>query len=143
MKPRDQLGGDRNTLDIIQPLNIEDLSTFCHAPDDISIEISFNSAKPEVEAFLNICLHAVQESINDGATGFITRGRWRGPLGPNQLGMVVWSEDDYQTTYMNVLSAIQALIAWMSSSGHIFGTCAFTIWSREHRIGHGDVSDGL
>lgn len=143
LKPRDQLGHVRKPLDLLQPLSIEDTSTFCEHQISFKVDIFFNRANSGVESFLNTCLDAIQRSINEGASGNIPEDGWRGPLGPNYLSMVVWSEEDYQTTYEDVLMAIQELIAWMSDRRHRFGTCGFTIRARNHQVGHGSVTDGM
>lgn len=54
--------------------------------------------------------------------------------------MIAFSEDDHQTTYGILLSAIRAVIAWMSSRGHTFGTGSFTIWEGNNQVGHGEIT---
>lgn len=99
----------------------------------------FNAANAGVQAYLNTCLNAVQRDIDDGHTGAIRNHGWRGPLGRNGLHMIAFSEDDHQMTYGVLHSAIQAVISWMSSDGHTFGTSGFTIWDADDQVGHGEI----
>ena len=102
--------------------------------------MSFDAANSGVSAFLNTCLNAVQRIITSSNDGLIPNDGWYGPLGRNGLRMLVFSENDYQTTYGVLHSAIQALIAWMSSDDHAFGTGSFQIWDGENQVGHGSIN---
>ncbi|KAL9064319.1 MAG: hypothetical protein Q9161_008953 [Pseudevernia consocians] len=126
---------------ILQPRKPYDGTTYCQAQTNTFIVVaSFNAANAGVSSLLNACLSAVQTTIDDGNTGLIPTNGWYGPLGRNALSMAVWSENDFQTTYGVLHSAIQALIGWMSSIDHTFGTVSFTIWDGENQVGHGSIN---
>ena len=125
----------------LQPRRNDDGSTYCQAQTNTFVVlVSFHAANAAVSSFLNTCLDFVQTSINNGHTGLIPSQGWYGPLGRNAMSMAVWSEDDYQTTYGVLHSAILALIGMMSSDGHTFGTASFTIWDGDNQVGHGSIN---
>ena len=141
MKRREQLEPLNRSPRILQPRKNDDGSTYCQAQTNTFVVIiSFNAAHAAVSSFLNTCLNAVQMTIDSGSTGLIPSHGWYGPLGRNGLSMAVWSEDNYQTTYGVLHSAIQALIGWMSSNDNTFGTAGFTIWDGDHQVGHGRIN---
>ena len=141
MKPRNQLESPNNNPLILQSRKDYDGGTYCQArTNTFIVAISFNAANAGVSAFLNTCLNAVQRIINRGHTGLIPNDGWHGPLGRNGLYMNVFSEDDHQMTYGVLHSAIQAVITWMSSNDHTFGTGSFAIWDGNHQVGYGDIS---
>ena len=141
VEPRDRYGSLDESPPILQPRKNDDGTTYCQAQTNTFIVItSFDAANPGVSALLNECLNAVQSTIDSGNTGLIPSDGWFGPLGRRGLRMLVFSEDDYQTTYGVLHSALQALIDWMSSTGHAFGTGTFQIWDGEHQVGHGSIN---
>ena len=141
MKRRGQLETLGRSPRLLQPRKGDDGTTYCQAQTNTFIVvISFNAANAAVSTFLNACLNAAQTTINNGNTGLIPSTGWYGPLGRNGLRMTVWSEDNYQTTYGVLHSAIQALIGWMSSNDNTFGTGSFTIWDGDHQVGHGSIN---
>ena len=139
MKPRDQFESLDDTPDTFRPRKGYDGTTYCQAQTNIFIVVYFHAANAGVSSFLNACLNAIQRDIDHGNTGPIPSNGWYGPLGPNALSMAVWSQDNHQTTYEVLHSAIQELIAWMSSH-HTYGTAGFTIWNGEHQVGHGTIN---
>ena len=141
VEPRDRYESLDESLQNLQPRKNNDGTTYCQAQTNTFIVItSFFAANPGVSTFLNECLNAVQSTIDNGNTGLIPNDGWYGPLGRRGLRMLVFSEDDNQTTYGVLHSALQALISWMSSNGHTFGTGSFTIWDGEHQVGHGSIN---
>ena len=139
-KPRDQSEPIQNISHILQPPTTYQNGTYCEPQTEVFVVFGLDAVNPGVSSYLSACLSAVQEAINTGKTGPIPDGGWRGPLGHNALSMVVWSEDTYQTTWLELYLAIQALIGWMSSEGHTFGTGGFQIWDGEHKVGHGSIA---
>ena len=140
MAPREQLEALDKNPHILQPPKNDTRTTYCQEQTQAFIVITLNAVNPRVSTYLDACLEAIQSDIDSGRTGPIPSHGWRGPLGRGGLYMVVWSEDGYQTTYEVLHSAIQEIIAWMSSSGHTFGTCGFTIWYGAQQVGHGSVN---
>ena len=140
MKPRTQPEPLDETPRILRPGKGYDGTTYCQAQTNIFIVVYFHAANAGVSTFLNACLNAVQRDIDHGNTGPIPSNGWYGPLGRNALSMVVWNQDNHQTTYEVLRSAIEELIAWMSSNDHTFGTAGFTIWDGEHQVGHGAIN---
>ena len=137
VKPRSLV----ETLQNLQPRKNDEGTTYCQAQTNTFIVItSFYAANAYVSTFLTECLTAVQSTIDNGNIGLIPYDGWYGPLGRRGLRMLVFSEDDYQTTYGVLHSALEALVSWMSSSGHAFGTGSFTIWDGEHQVGHGSIN---
>ena len=125
---------------IVQPRKTYDGTTYCLAQTNTFIVVvSEITANAGVSSFLNACLNAVQATIDNGNTGIIPSNGWY-QLGRNALSMTVRSEDDFQTTYGVLHSAILAMIDWMSSDGVTFGTGRFTIWDGENQVGHGSIS---
>lgn len=141
MKRREQLEALDRSPPSLQPRKGYEGTTHCQAQTNTFIVVvSFNVANAAVSSFLNTCLNAVQTTINNGNTGLIPSDGWYGPLGRNGLSMTVWSEDDFQTMYGVLHSAIQALIGWMSSNGNNFGTGSFTVWDGDNQVGHGSIN---
>ena len=141
VKRREQFAPLDKPPQILHPRKDYDGTTYCQAQTNTFIVIvSFNAANAAVSSFLTSCLIAVQRDINNGNTGLIPSDGWYGPLGRNGLSMTVWSEDNYQTTYGVLHSAIQALIGWMSSNDNTFGTGSFTVWDGNNQVGHGSIN---
>ena len=141
VKPRGRYESLDETPQNLQPRRTDDGTTYCQAQTNTFVVItSFYAGNAAVSDFLNECLNAVQTTIDNGNTGLIPYNGWYGPLGRRGLRMLVFSEDNYQTTYGVLHSALQALIAWMSSTGNAFGTGTFTIWDGEHQVGHGSIN---
>lgn len=125
---------------ILQPRKSYDGTTYCQAQTNTFIVVVYEiTANAGVSSFLNACLNAVQTTIDNGNTGIIPSNGWY-QLGRNALSMAVRSENDFQTTYGVLHSAILALIDWMSSEGSTFGTGGFTIWDGENKVGHGSIN---
>lgn len=143
MKRQTELQSLGRPLQILHPRKEYDGTTYCQAQTNTFIVIvSDIVANAGVSVFLNACLNAVQRTIDGGNTGIIPSNGWYGPLGRNALSMTVQSEDNFQTTYGVLHSAIQALIGLMSSDGNTFGTGGFTIWDGENQVGHGSINGG-
>ena len=140
VKPRDRYESLDETSQNLQPRKTDDGTTYCQAQTNTFIVITwFDRAHPGVSTFLNDCLNAVQRAIDNGNTGLIPSDGWFGPLGRRGLRMHVFSENDHQTTYLVLLSALQELISWMSDPGYVFGTVGFQIWDGQYQVGHGSI----
>ena len=140
VEPRDRHGSLVETLQNLQPRRSDDGTTYCLAQTNTFIVITSFYANAYVSTFLNECLTFVQRTIDNGNIGLIPSDGWYGPLGRRGLRILVFSEVDYQTTYGVLHSALQALIDWMSSTDHTFGTGSFQIWDGEHQVGHGSIN---
>ena len=140
VEPRDRYEPLDETPQYLQPRENNDGTTYCQAQTNTFIVITSFYANAWVSTFLHECLDAVQSAIDNGQTGLIPSDGWYGPLGRRGLRILVFSEVDYQTTYGVLHSALEALINWMSSAGHAFGTGTFTIWDGEHQVGHGSIN---
>ena len=128
-----------NLPSVLYPRKNYDGTTYCEAHTNTYVVIVSSTPNAAVSSFLDDCLAAVQRQIARGSTGLIPSSGWR-QLGRNALSIVVYSEDDYQTTYGMLQSAIQALIDWMSNEDVGFRTGSFTIWDGEHQVGHGTIN---
>ena len=138
VEPRDRYRSLEETPQNLQPRKNDDGTTYCQAQTNTFIVItSFYAVNPGVSTFLNECLNAVQSTIDNGNIGLIPNDGWYGPLGRRGLRMIVFSQDDYQTTFGVLHSALQALFTWMSSTGNAFGTGSFEIWDGAHQVGRG------
>lgn len=140
MKRREQLEPLDGPPHSLQGRKPYDGTTYCQAQTNTFIVVvAFNGANPAVSSFLNTCLNAVQSTIAGGNIGLIPSDGWR-QLGRNGLSMTVWSDENFQTTYGVLHSALEAVIGWMSSNENMFGTASFTIWDGPNRVGWGSIS---
>lgn len=100
--------------------------------------VTFNTANAAVQALLTNALSSVQNYLDNNVDGIIPASGWRS-LGRQAITLVVYSEQNYQTTYGVLHSVIQDVINWMSVPSHQFGLCTFTLWDGPNQVGHGSI----